>query len=359
MLEAPRGAGDKEKLANATTLESPADQVFVPNLIGQSIGQAQESLAKTGLKARADNASPKDRVAQQAPLSGWQRPGAEVRLIAAAPTIPNPPLVLVPRVVGTTFGEAKKHLEAIKLIATTSGNPERGVVLTQSPAAGTKVRQNTPIVLAFQSSKVTATGADDKQKTTKTNEEPAKTNKQKIDEAAAKVTKRKIDEAAAKVTKRKIDEAAAKAAKRKIDEAAAKVTKRKIDEAAAKVTQRKIDEAAAKVTKRKIGEAAAKVTQRKIDEAAAKVTGSQTNKKVTQNSMQQNTKAVGTGNVQPVQRRAVPDLIGQSAAQAERTLSSTSFRYRTTGNPRGHVVGQSPRAGTVLPMGATVNLQLR
>lgn len=69
------------------------------------------------------------------------------------------------------------------------------------------------------------------------------------------------------------------------------------------------------------------------------------------------TLSVGTGST------AIPEISGQPRDQASRTLQSNSFRpvLRDQRDPRvaaGTAIGTKPRAGTVLPRGSEVELDI-
>jgi serine/threonine-protein kinase len=112
--------------------------VSVPNVVGESLPQAQQELSKLGLKNRVvsqASSQPGNQVLSQTPNPGQSAPpGSAVTL-----TVSNGK-VSVPNVVGQTVSDAKSSLANAGFnnvtTSTQSSNQTPGTVLSQTPAGG-------------------------------------------------------------------------------------------------------------------------------------------------------------------------------------------------------------------------------
>jgi serine/threonine-protein kinase len=140
--QSPNGGtkADKGSTVQLTVSSGPPKPgpVSVPNVVGESLPQAQQDLSKLGLKNRVvsqASSQPANQVLSQTPNPGQSAPpGSAVTL-----TVSNGK-VSVPNVVGQTVSDAKSSLANAGFnnvtTSTQSSNQTPGTVLSQTPAGG-------------------------------------------------------------------------------------------------------------------------------------------------------------------------------------------------------------------------------
>jgi serine/threonine-protein kinase len=140
--QSPNGGtnADKGSTVQLTVSSGPPKPgpVSVPNVVGESLPQAQQELGKLGLKNRVvsqASSQPGNQVLSQTPNPGQSAPpGSAVTL-----TVSNGK-VSVPNVVGQTVSDAKSSLANAGFnnvtTSTQSSNQTPGTVLSQTPAGG-------------------------------------------------------------------------------------------------------------------------------------------------------------------------------------------------------------------------------
>ncbi len=124
----------------------PPPEVTVPNLIGQDVTKARETLAQINLNLRVINrlynsAYPTDAIISQKPL-----PGTEKRIRSAVEVVlsKGPQLVRVPDLIGKTQIEAELALEEVGLklgdiLSANNPGQSDGIVIKQLPAQDTQI----------------------------------------------------------------------------------------------------------------------------------------------------------------------------------------------------------------------------
>jgi serine/threonine-protein kinase len=128
--------------------------VAVPNVVSRTLQEAQVTIERAGLKSGAlkdgyDEEVKPGVVMRQYPLAGENVPAdTPVTLVISR----GPPLVEMPALVGVSLERARRLLDERGLVAAdvrTVGTVEvePGVVLDQTPAAATRIRQGTRIML--------------------------------------------------------------------------------------------------------------------------------------------------------------------------------------------------------------------
>ncbi len=147
-------AGSKVGVLTKVTLNvaKRPEMVEVPNLVGQSLENARDSLQSIQLPLilyeTVTTEHPPDKVMEQFPTAGSKvGVGTAVSLTVAK----RPETVDVPYLVGQPLENARDSLQRIRLIlsqyqAVTTEHPP-GTVIDQSPVAGSKVRSGTTIFL--------------------------------------------------------------------------------------------------------------------------------------------------------------------------------------------------------------------
>ncbi|WBB67236.1 Stk1 family PASTA domain-containing Ser/Thr kinase [Micromonospora sp. WMMD812] len=120
--------------------------VSVPNLVGKTLAEARDTLAKLGLtpvETYKDSDKPKDEVLGQSPADGTGvEKGTQVKLDVSK----GPPLVVVPRVVDLPCPQAKQLLESQGFPVAIQFNPN-GIVRFQNPGENSQVPPATPVTL--------------------------------------------------------------------------------------------------------------------------------------------------------------------------------------------------------------------
>jgi beta-lactam-binding protein with PASTA domain/predicted Ser/Thr protein kinase len=133
-------------------VSSGPPSVAVPNVVSEAIGQAKSTLQSRGFQVSTTSqvsttASP-NTVIDQSPDGGTAASGSTVNLVVAK----APPTVPVPNVVGDKRGKAEALLGAQGFPATVQTTPvttksEGGIVMSQTPAAGTMVKKATAVTI--------------------------------------------------------------------------------------------------------------------------------------------------------------------------------------------------------------------
>jgi beta-lactam-binding protein with PASTA domain len=130
----------------------PVPTVELPRLTGLTVSTAQARLRELGLRAkvlRVDSPEQEGMVLEQSPLAGEAlERGAVVTLTVSA----GPATMAVPDVVGLDEGSARSQLEAAGFEVATVDEPTSdpasdGVVVGQSPSAGTQAKAGTAVTL--------------------------------------------------------------------------------------------------------------------------------------------------------------------------------------------------------------------
>jgi serine/threonine-protein kinase len=136
------------------TVSKGARLVTVPNVVSRTVREAQVAIDSAGLKPGAlkdgyDEEVKPGIVMRQYPLAGENVPAdTPVTLVISR----GPPLVEMPSLVGVSLERARKLLDERGLVATDirtvgTAEVEPGVVLDQTPAAATRIKQGSPIML--------------------------------------------------------------------------------------------------------------------------------------------------------------------------------------------------------------------
>jgi membrane peptidoglycan carboxypeptidase len=125
----------------------------VPNVVGMDLAQATTTLTQAGFSlttTTVDSIQPKGTVVTQLPAGGSSAAlGTIIRLEISTGV---PAVAAVPNVKGMSQSDAKAALQQagyiVKVEGKKVGNPDQdGVVLSQSPAAGTKAKQGTTVLI--------------------------------------------------------------------------------------------------------------------------------------------------------------------------------------------------------------------
>jgi len=132
--------------AVALVVSKGVEMLPVPDVTSRTQAEAEALLRSAGLTSTAELAYsddvPKGEVIEQAPASGSAARGSAVSLTVSR----GPDLVQVPDLRGRTRDEAEALLEDLGLEARAVDLPDgSGAVLTQSPAAGTRVRRGSAV----------------------------------------------------------------------------------------------------------------------------------------------------------------------------------------------------------------------
>jgi beta-lactam-binding protein with PASTA domain len=126
------------------------DNVEVPNVLGLTLNRARVRVLVAGLNFQPQG-NPVRSVAQtQFPVAGTQVPRGSVVVVG----FPNAERVAVPKVVNLPLDQARRVLEARGLVAQPVGDPTQSPVRTQNPAAGTLVLRGSPVVITFAAQQV-------------------------------------------------------------------------------------------------------------------------------------------------------------------------------------------------------------
>jgi serine/threonine-protein kinase len=144
-------------LAGWALFQPSAEQVRVPNLLGQTLSEAQNSLTERGLSVgttseRADPEAEAGTVVEQAPTSGeLVDPDTSVDLVLST----GRDTTLVPSVVGLSVADARPRitdagLEISEVREQPSDDPE-GTVLEVEPPEGSEVDVGSSVVLVASS----------------------------------------------------------------------------------------------------------------------------------------------------------------------------------------------------------------
>jgi beta-lactam-binding protein with PASTA domain len=139
---------------SATTTTAPAATAKVPDVVGQDMASGAGQIEAAGFVAETSPvtsaSAPDGQIVQEAPAAGSQAPGGSiVQLQVAAGTSQSQ--VQVPNVVGQKAGSARAALVQAKLTVRTEYRKgavkDAGVVLAQSPAAGSGVAAYTQVTI--------------------------------------------------------------------------------------------------------------------------------------------------------------------------------------------------------------------
>jgi eukaryotic-like serine/threonine-protein kinase len=136
---------------SAATTTAPAATAEVPDVVGQDLASGAGQIEAAGFVAETaavtSASTPDGQIAQEAPAAGSQAPaGSIVQLQVAAGA--SRPQVQVPNVVGQKAGTARAALLEAKLtVRTEYRKGTAGVVLAQSPAAGSAAPAYTQVTI--------------------------------------------------------------------------------------------------------------------------------------------------------------------------------------------------------------------
>jgi eukaryotic-like serine/threonine-protein kinase len=121
------------------------EPVEVPNLVGQTVDEAQGRITEAGLKLETreqyDGSVPAGHVVSQEPASGTMPKGGTVKVVVSK----GPEMISVPNVKGKSVKSAIEELEEAGFKVEVLGG--RGKVLQQSPAPGTQHPKGGRVVL--------------------------------------------------------------------------------------------------------------------------------------------------------------------------------------------------------------------
>jgi beta-lactam-binding protein with PASTA domain len=140
--------------ATTTTTTAPATTAKVPDVVGQDMASGAGQIEAAGFVAETSPvtsaSAPDGQIVQEAPAAGSQAPaGSIVQLQVAAGS--SQTQVQVPNVVGQKAGSARSALLQAKLTVRTEyrkgASKDAGVVLAQTPAAGTGVAAYTQMTI--------------------------------------------------------------------------------------------------------------------------------------------------------------------------------------------------------------------
>jgi beta-lactam-binding protein with PASTA domain len=147
-------------MATTTSPTAPAATVTVPDLRGEAIGTARQTLRRAGLVTeikRVPNALPKDTVVSQSPKPGSARRRGDhvfvtVSLGSGTPQATNTAQAAVPDVVGEDEATATQDLQQAGLRVqvvdqTTSDQTQDGLVIRQDPASGRSIPTRTNVTI--------------------------------------------------------------------------------------------------------------------------------------------------------------------------------------------------------------------
>jgi serine/threonine-protein kinase len=144
--------------SEAPTETGPTDvaQVEVPDVVGQSRSEAVAALRELGLEPRVTLVTSSARggtVVAQSPFGGAEiAEGGRVRLDVAKPSPVT--RIEVPNVVGSTAADARRELRSLGFtVRTTTVDAQEpaGVVIEQSPRAGSELREGGAVTLRVSS----------------------------------------------------------------------------------------------------------------------------------------------------------------------------------------------------------------
>jgi eukaryotic-like serine/threonine-protein kinase len=142
-------------VAEASATPPPTTQpttIRMPNLVGMRAADARSRLRALGLRSTqrpVESPRPPGEVVSQSPSAGAElREGGTVTLRVST----GPATIAVPDVVGLDEASASRQLEAAGFVVRIVDEPtieptEDGVVLQQSPAAGTSTREGSTVTI--------------------------------------------------------------------------------------------------------------------------------------------------------------------------------------------------------------------
>jgi serine/threonine-protein kinase len=153
-------AGEPVRPGTAVTLfvsSGPATKT-VPDVTGDAEATARATLESAGFSVASStsttNSAPAGTVITQSPAGNAQAtPGSTVSIVVAVkPKPPPPPSATVPSVTGQSEAQAKSALRAAGLgvnvsTQTVTDKSKNGMVLSQSPSGGTKVKKGTSVTI--------------------------------------------------------------------------------------------------------------------------------------------------------------------------------------------------------------------
>jgi eukaryotic-like serine/threonine-protein kinase len=144
------GAGTQLGEGQTVTISISSGRITVPDVTGQPVDTAQESLTKAGFQTevkRVASSRPKDIVITQAPAAGVSAAhGTTVNLTVSSGKKP----VVVPRLIGQTQGAAVSTLTNLGLkseLHNVSSSQSAGLVVAQNPPAGKEVDKGSTVIL--------------------------------------------------------------------------------------------------------------------------------------------------------------------------------------------------------------------
>jgi serine/threonine-protein kinase len=138
----------------------------VPDVTGESEATARATLQSAGFSVtatiRTTTSAPAGTVVGQNPQGGTQATPGSTVIIIVAQKPPPPAEVTVPSVTGQSEAQAKSALSAAGFnvsvtTQTTKSKSKNGIVLSQTPAGGTKAKKGTAVTIVVGSYKQTTT----------------------------------------------------------------------------------------------------------------------------------------------------------------------------------------------------------
>lgn len=164
LAQAPAAGTEAEPDSTVTiTVSSGPEQVVVPDVRRRSVTSAEAQLRSAGLRISVVSSEPNDDFPPDTVLRQDPGPtarvdrGSTVEVVVSAP-LPN---VTVPDVIGNTAQEARRKLEnaGFTVTSNTATSPEpAGIVIDQSPAAGTSVQPGRPVNITVSDGPGTGNG---------------------------------------------------------------------------------------------------------------------------------------------------------------------------------------------------------
>lgn len=144
------GTEQRRDTAVDVTISKGPRPIKIPDFTGQSVARAEKRLSKLGFGVQTtseySDSVPSGKVVSQSPNSGTGHRGDDVTLVASK----GPQLVVVPSLQAKSYDDAKSELKSLGLQAERRESPfyiGLNRVAHTSPAAGTKVRKGSTIIL--------------------------------------------------------------------------------------------------------------------------------------------------------------------------------------------------------------------
>ncbi len=153
----PAPGTEVERDSAVNVLVAGKAEVETPDLVGLMVDEATQALEEAGFTVKTvevENEAEPGTVVDQSPAAGTMvMPGAEVTLVVSAGKTET----LVPKVVGMTQDDATATLQAagytVQVKGTYDEKVEKGIVISQSPEAGSVAEPNTRVDIVVSQGK--------------------------------------------------------------------------------------------------------------------------------------------------------------------------------------------------------------